>query len=228
MGTYDGPGLRFVVFLQGCNFRCLYCANPDTIDAEGESKLTSEYDILKQATDMKPFFGKRGGVTFSGGEPLAQSEFLFECLSLLRGRLHTALQTCGYCSNEVFKRALGLADYFLFDLKLIDSLEHLHYTGVRNEPILQNFDALSYSGVEFTVRMPLIPTVSDTEHNITAAAELLRSKNIDYIELLPYNRMAGGKYEMLLRRYEPNFDESLSCLARTEIFERYGIKAKIL
>ena len=113
-------------------------------------------------------------------------------------------------------------------MKLIDSLEHLHYTGVRNEPILQNFDALSYSGIEFTVRMPLIPTVTDTEHNITAAAELLRSKNIDYIELLPYNRMAGGKYEMLLRRYEPNFDESLPCLARTEIFERYGIKAKIL
>ena len=219
LAEHDGGKIRFTSeSIAACPLSLLRLCGEDAEPEELCARLLKNEHILKNG----------GGVTFSGGEPLAQSEFLFECLSLLRGRLHTALQTCGYCSDEVFKRALGLADYFLFDLKLIDSLEHLHYTGVRNEPILQNFDALSHSGIEFTVRMPLIPTVTDTEHNITAAAELLRSKNIDYIELLPYNRMAGGKYEMLLRRYEPNFDESLPCLARTEIFERYGIKAKIL
>ena len=103
MGTYDGPGLRFVVFLQGCNFRCLYCANPDTIDAEGESKLTSDQDILKQATDMKPFFGKRGGVTFSGGECMLQIDFLVEMLKACKENgIHTAVDTAGCVPFEYF------------------------------------------------------------------------------------------------------------------------------
>ena len=76
LGTYDGPGIRLVVFLQGCNFRCLYCANPDTIDAKGESKETAPEDILKMAVSQKPFFGKKGGITFSGGEPTFQAKAL--------------------------------------------------------------------------------------------------------------------------------------------------------
>lgn len=180
--------------------------------------------LLKNARILK----NGGGVTFSGGEPLLQSEFVFECLSLLRGELHTALQTCGYCSPDVFSRALSLCDYFLFDLKLIDSDGHKRYTGVPNERILENFRALAKSGVSFSTRMPLIPTVTDTEHNLRAAAELLKECGIDYIELLPYNRMAGGKYAMLGRRYSPEFDEAVPCQAREDIFESFGIKTKIL
>ena len=82
MGTFDGPGLRYVVFLQGCPFRCLYCANPDTIDAVGESKLTDPEYIVEQAVSMKPFFGKRGGITFSGGEPTVQAEALLSLIHI--------------------------------------------------------------------------------------------------------------------------------------------------
>ena len=215
----DDGKMRFTTeSIDACPLSLLRVCGKDTEPEELCTLLLKNERILKNG----------GGVTFSGGEPLAQSEFVFECLSLLRGKLHTAIQTCGYCSEEVFAKALSLADYFLFDLKIIDSREHQKHTGVPNERILKNFTALARSGVDFTVRMPLIPTVSDTERNITAAAELLHSENIEYIELLPYNRMAGGKYEMLLREYRPSFDESAECNARLEIFDSFGIKAKLL
>ena len=83
LGTYDGPGIRLVVFLQGCNFRCLYCANPDTINPQGESKATDPQDILRMATNQKPFFGKKGGITFSGGEPTIQAKDLIPLFRML-------------------------------------------------------------------------------------------------------------------------------------------------
>ena len=169
-----------------------------------------------------------GGVTFSGGEPLLQSDFVFECLDLLSYRLHTALQTCGYCEPDLFDTALEKADYFLFDLKLIDNAMHERYTGASNGNILRNFAALAKSTRDFVVRMPLIPTLTDSEENISAAAELLAEHSVGYIELLPYNKMAGGKYKMLMREYEPQFDERIECRDRREIFEHFGIKTKIL
>ena len=180
--------------------------------------------LLKNA----PILQNGGGVTFSGGEPLVQSEFVFECLSILKGKLHTALQTCGYCDSATFERALELCDYFLFDLKLIDDEKHKRYTGVSNKNILKSFDALVESGVDFVIRVPLIPTVTDTEENIRAIASLLRDRGVDYIEVLPYNKMAGGKYSMLMRRFSPDFDESIASNARSEIFEEFGITQKIL
>ncbi len=180
--------------------------------------------LLKNA----PILQNGGGITFSGGEPLAQSEFVFECLSILRGKLHTALQTCGYCDPSVFECALGLCDYFLFDLKLIDGEKHKRYTGVSNENILKNFDALVDSGVDFVVRVPLIPTVTDTQENIRAIASLLCDRGVNYIEVLPYNKMAGGKYNMIMREFSPDFDESVACDPRSEIFDEFGIAQKIL
>ena len=111
-----------------------------------------------------------GGVTFSGGEPLAQSDFLFSCLRLLRGTLHTAVQTCGFAPEPVFRQALALADLFLFDLKLIDDGLHRRYTGVSNTQILRNFSLLAHSGRPLLVRVPLIPGVTDTPQNLDAIA----------------------------------------------------------
>ena len=169
-----------------------------------------------------------GGVTFSGGEPLMQSDFLFSCLRSLKGKLHTAIQTSGFCSTEVFREALSLADYFLYDLKLTDSKLHQKFTGVTNEPILQNFALLAESGKNFTIRVPLIPGVTDTSENLTAIAQLLDRHHIHYIELLPYNKMAGGKYAMLLRTYDPGFDVQAEPQPHTGIFQSFGITAKIL
>lgn len=169
-----------------------------------------------------------GGVTFSGGEPLMQSDFLFECLSLLAGKLHTAIQTSGFCSADVFARATALSDYFLYDLKLMDDEMHRRFTGVSNAPILENFDTLCKSGKPFTVRVPLIPGVTDTAKNLEAIAELLNENGVGSVELLPYNKMAGGKYKMLLREYSPLFDEQIPVNPRCEIFEAHMIKSTVL
>lgn len=169
-----------------------------------------------------------GGVTFSGGEPFVQSGFMFECLELLKGRLHTAIQTSGYTSQETFKKALSLADYFLFDLKLADDNLHKRYTGVSNELIHKNFRTLAKSGRDFVVRIPLIPGVTDTKENISALARLMTENGIFYAELMPYNKMAGGKYKMVQREYRPDFDETADVNIRKEIFSEYGIEIKVL
>ena len=107
LGTYDGPGIRLVVFLQGCNFRCLYCANPDTIDAKGESKETAPEDILKMAVSQKPFFGKKGGITFSGGEPTFQAKALIPLFRMLKEEgIHICVDTNGGIWNEDVKGTL--------------------------------------------------------------------------------------------------------------------------
>lgn len=167
------------------------------------------------------------GVTFSGGEPLQQPVFLLECLKLLEGRLHRAVQTSGFASGAVFENILKNTDYVLFDLKLMDEAEHVYHTGQSNRPILENFEVLVRSGVAFVPRVPLIPGVTDTEKNITAIAAHLRDRGITYAELLPYNQMAGSKYKLAGMTYSPKFDESVPCRHRQDIFERFGIMVKV-
>lgn len=168
-----------------------------------------------------------GGITFSGGEPLAQPEFLLSCLKLMKGKTSRAIQTSGYCKKEIFREILTQTDYVLYDIKLINGALHEKYTGKSNKPILENFDVLYKSQKDFVVRTPLIPTVTDTPENISAICELLRSRNINYIELLPYNKMTGSKYPLAGRQYVPDFDESAECNPRLEIFDEYGINAAI-
>ena len=167
-----------------------------------------------------------GGVTFSGGEPTARPEFLLECLTLLDGRTSRAVQTCGYCSSEVFGKVLENCDYMLFDVKLVDDAMHKRYTGVSNEVILKNFKTLASSKKNFVIRTPLIPTVTDTEENIRAIAELLSENGVGNIEVLPYNKMAGSKHKLAGKEYAPSFDDSKPIRIRSEIFAEYGITFK--
>ena len=169
-----------------------------------------------------------GGVTFSGGEPLMQTDFLLECLEYLSGKVHRAVQTCGYASREKFLSVLDACDYVLYDLKLIDDEEHKLHTGVANKIILENFSSLRLSGKDFVVRVPLIPTLTDSERNMELLCKLLSDSGVYYAELLPYNKMAGGKYKMLMREYTPTFDDSADCVVRDEILSDYKIKYKIL
>lgn len=193
-----------------------YCATEYTPEALCQ-KLEKSLAILNASG---------GGVTFSGGEPTSSPAFLLECLSLLEGKIHRAVQTCGFCSSEIFKSVLSNCDYMLFDIKLVNDEKHQKYTGVSNEIILQNFRTLASSGKEFVIRVPLIPTVNDTEENIRETAKLLQENGIDYVELLPYNKMAGAKYKLAGKEYTPSFDGSLPVELRTEIFAEYGIQAK--
>lgn len=171
---------------------------------------------------------QNGGVTFSGGEPLMQSEFLIECLSHLKGQLHTAVQTSGFCEISTFRRVADVADMFLYDLKIFDDEQHIKHTGVSNENIKKNFVYLVENKKDFIVRIPLIPTVTDTEENLSAIAKFLEQNGVKYVELLPYNKMAGGKYALVGRAYEPLFDEKIPCNPRTDIFQQYGIRANVL
>ena len=169
-----------------------------------------------------------GGVTFSGGEPLYSSPFLCRCLDLLCSKLHRAVQTSGYAHESVFRQVLDRADYFLFDLKIYHDEKHKKYTGVSNEQIHKNFRALAKSGKDFVVRIPLIPTVTDTAENIRGLCGLMAENGVKYAELMPYNKMAGGKYKMLLREYSPDFDGKAQVNFRRDIFESLGIETYIL
>lgn len=195
-----------------------YCATEYT-SAGLTEKLCENIDILNLSG---------GGITFSGGEPLSHPDFLYECLLALKGKTHRAIQTSGFCAPDVFEKTLNETDYVLFDVKLVDKNEHIKYTRVPNDWILQNLTTLAKSSKEFVIRTPLIPTVTDTEENITAIAELLKSNNINYIELLPYNKFAGGKYKAAGMVFNPSFDESIPSNPRKEIFNTFGISAKVL
>lgn len=196
-----------------------YCAR-EYSSAELCALLEKNLDILNASG---------GGVTFSGGEPTSNHKFLLECLALLRGKTNRAVQTCGFCSSEIFNRVLSDCDYVLFDIKLVDDADHVRYTGVSNESIIKNFKTLVASRKDFVIRTPLIPTVTDTDKNIRDIAKLLSDNGVDYIELLPYNKMTGSKYKLDGREYSPSFDESIPVsLENVKIFDEYGIKYKIL
>lgn len=234
--VYDGPGIRSTVFLKGCPMACEWCHNPegqsfDALNFDGRliGKRYSKEElcsILLKNADVFSFSG--GGVTFSGGEPLAQREFLVECLQALSGKVNRAVQTSGFASEVDFLSVLEHCDYVLYDLKIIDDALHQKYIGVSNEVILKNYQTLANSGVNFITRVPLIPTVTDTVENLTEIAELLVQNGAKEVELLPYNKMAGGKYKMVGKNYSPSFDDRIEPCARTEIFEKKGIAVKIL
>jgi len=204
MGTFDGPGLRFVVFLQGCNFRCLYCANPDTIDAEGESKLTSEYDILKQATDMKPFFGKRGGVTFSGGEPTFQAAALLPLVKAIREKgIHVCIDSNGGIWNPAVEELLNEVDLVLLDVKEHNPAQHLLLTERSNEQTLRTAEWLERNGKPFWLRYVLVPGYSDREEDIRALGEHFGNyKMLERVEILPYHTLGVHKYEAMGQEYK--------------------------
>ena len=191
-------------------------------------ELTAKELVARLEGNLPLLAAVGGGVTFSGGEPLLQGDFLTECLVLLKGRTHRAVQTCGFASAELFGNVLEECDYILYDLKLISPVLHRKYTGVSNERILANYRTLTASDTEFITRIPLIPGVTDTVENITATALLLQECAVKHAELLPYNRAAGAKYALTGRQYEPCFDEHVLPCPHTEIFEKHGIEVRIL
>ncbi len=169
-----------------------------------------------------------GGVTFSGGEPLAHQEFVCECLDRLCGKTHRAIQTSGYCDKQTFAQVTSRCELVLFDIKLIDDNKHKRYTGVSNESIIENYRSLSQTNIEVITRIPLIPTVNDTKENIEATSRLMSECGRSYVELLPYNKLAGAKYALCGREYKPSFDGAIEPEIHTDIFEKYRIEVKIL
>lgn len=237
--VHDGPGVRAAVFLKGCPLRCQWCHNPEGQSAQPETlraptgartageRVTSAELARRVNRLAEALRAGQGGVTFTGGEPLMQAEFVSEVIDQLEG-LHVLLETCGHGGPAELERLLGRVDLVYYDLKLIDPEMHRHYTGQDNRLILDNLRRVSDSGVPFVARVPLIPGVTDTLDNQAGIAAALRGlPGLLRVELLPYNRAAGAKYRALGRAFQPEFDEDRLVAAAPGVFAREGIEVRV-
>ncbi len=180
--------------------------------------------LVERLLRYKVFFARGGGVTFSGGEPCMQGEFVYECMKLLHENgISTGIETSAFCSGELFSKIMSVTDEIYVDIKEIDDEKHKKLTGVSNKIIIENILALADSGRSFTVRMPLIPGVNDSDRELSAVAKLLLPyKERIKVELLPYNTLTGAKYKLIGLRYKPDFDEKAKPNTNTEIFTSLG------
>jgi pyruvate formate lyase activating enzyme len=237
---HDGPGIRTTVFLKGCPMSCMWCHNPEgqspqpqMIHSPGGERLSGkEYTPIELATLLNEqvaiLHANEGGITFSGGEPLRQTDFVIELIELLDD-VHILLDTCGYGTERDFLRLVPHCDTVYFDLKLIDNPMHQHYTGCENTLILRNLQHLSELGKPFVVRVPLVPGVTDTDQNLADIAQMVSSlPGLQQVDLLPYNKAAGAKYAYAGMVFKPDYDESRELNLNTAIFERAGIRVSIV
>lgn len=203
MGTVDGPGLRFVIFLQGCNFHCLYCANPDTIDASKGMEVSAD-EIFNMVSNTRSFFGKRGGVTFSGGEPLLQARQLLPLIERFKSEgINTCIDTNGSVWNSDVEKLLSINDLVLLDVKQINKEKHQNLTSWSNEQTLKTAKWLEEHNKPFWLRYVLVPTISDDAEDITHLGETLGQYSmIERVEVLPYHKLGVHKYEALGWEYK--------------------------
>lgn len=235
---HDGPGLRTTVFLKGCPLRCSWCHNPEaqraepqTIEAAGQRRsVGTRYEsgaLAALLNRQAPILREIGGVTFSGGEPLQQAEFVFETIEQLSG-LHIVLDTSGYGEQAWLERVALRCNLVYYDLKVIDPALHREYTGSDNALILGNLRRLSELGVPFVARVPLVPGVTDTHENLAAIAQTVRGMaGLVRVDLLPYNRAAGGKYGPLGMTFRPGFDEAAEVHIETGPFVEAHVEVHV-
>lgn len=226
LGTFDGPGVRMVLFTQGCNFKCLYCANPDTIEKDGDARLYSYDELMKMARSERPFFGKKGGVTVSGGEPLLQAAALVPFFKMLKEEgFHTCIDTNGSLLNDDVRELLRYTDLVLLDIKEINDEAHRQITHVSNRATLKMAEYLQEKNIPVWVRYVLVPGYTDSEADLDALGRFLQTmKNVQKLEIQPYHKLGIHKYEALGWKYElenvtQNTAEQLQ-KAKT-IFEQY-------
>ena len=250
--VHDGQGIRQTVFLKGCPLTCWWCHNPEsqsknievftkTNKLDGKEfrkeveigyKVTIE-ELFKTIQGDKVFFEESGGgVTFSGGEPLMQADFLYEILQLCKkNNIHTCIDTTGFASLKIIQKIAELADCFLYDIKLTDNVLHEKFTGVPVNRIIENLKWLDQNNKNVVLRFPVIPGITNTEKNIAEIKVLLKSfKNINQIDLLPYHNISNGKYnrfkmENKMKDTKPLSDEYM--LKLKSEFESLGFKVGI-
>ena len=198
MGTLDGPGVRFVIFLQGCPLRCKCCHNPDTWEMSGGNEYSAE-ELVKKALRFKEYFGCEGGVTVSGGEPLLQADFVREIFALCHENgLNTCLDTSGCILNDKVKALLSVTDRVLLDIKYVTDSLYRENVGCSIDTPLAFLDYLLENNIPTTLRQVIIPTKNDTEENILALREIVNAhKNVDKVELLPFRKICQVKYDKM-------------------------------
>jgi pyruvate formate lyase activating enzyme len=209
-GALDGPGVRFVVFFEGCPLRCVYCHNRDMLDLADYTAMTAR-ELLEEVRDYKPYFGKKGGVTISGGDPVYQPKFLLEFLKLCKkDGINTAIDTSLFTSHKIIDSIFPYVDTFMVSLKHFDTEVHKCLTGVPNEQILENLRYLSRL-ISQTKRTPrpklrlrylILPGYTDTRANLADLKKFLRDVEFELIELLPYHTHGIYKWEEMGLKYD--------------------------
>jgi pyruvate formate lyase activating enzyme len=252
---HDGPGIRTTVFFKGCPLDCWWCHNPEgrneapetfciRISGDGFEGKTGEKKadfgriisvddlMLEISKDIVFYDQSGGGVTFSGGEPLMQPEFLSAVLKVCKKRgIHTAVDTSGEASPEIFEQIIDSVDLFLYDLKIMDDTAHEKYTGVSNRQILDNLKVLSDNGATIQLRLPMIPGITDTEENLDAILRYIEPlSGIQNVSFLPYNKLGEDKLERFglpsqLGKLEVLSEDEMS--ARADRFQQRGYRVKI-
>jgi len=196
LAATDGPGVRFAVFLQGCNLRCGCCHNPDTWNISGGTEYTP-VEIVEKAKHYREYFGEDGGLTISGGEPLLQPEFVKEVFMLCRKEgINTCLDTSGSVFGDSIKEALKYTDRVLLDIKYTTDELYREHVGCELKKPLQFLDYLQEQNIPVTVRQVIIPTLNDNSENILKLKEICdKHPCVDKIELLPFRKMCKVKYD---------------------------------
>lgn len=205
-GSVDGPGIRFIIFMQGCKMRCQYCHNPDTWEMEtNNSKERTVEDVLKEALRYKHFWGKDGGITVSGGEAMLQIDFITALfIEAKKLGIHTTLDTCGFSYRAtpeyhvILEKLLDVTDLVLLDLKEIDPEQHKIVTRQSNKNILQFARYLSDRGTPVWIRHVLVPGLTDIDDHLKRLGEFVQTlDNVDKFEVLPYHTMGEFKWREL-------------------------------
>ena len=198
LGTLDGPGVRFVLFMQGCPLRCVYCHNPDTWNIEGGTERRVD-EIFESVKRYKEYYAKTGGITVSGGEPLLQSEFVYELFSLCKNEgIHTALDTSGCLWNENVERLLSVTDLCLLDYKMTNAEDYKKYTLCDKERVDLFLERLTERNIDTWLRHVVVKGINDNKESIRKLYEIASShKNIKKVELLKFRKLCLPKYENL-------------------------------
>ena len=201
MGTLDGPGVRAVLFTEGCPLRCAYCHNPDTWECRAEDAV-EHTEIAERVLRLYPYI-KNGGVTFSGGEPCAQAKFVCEVAKILRAKgLHIAIDTCGDIDNSDVDELLGVTDLVLLDVKFTTEADYAKYCGGSLERTMRFLDKLERLGKDVWIRHVVVPGITDGKDQLEALARYIKEMpNMQKLEVLPYHSLGKVKYENLGMEY---------------------------
>ncbi|WP_064615390.1 pyruvate formate-lyase-activating protein [Streptobacillus moniliformis] len=202
-GTKDGPGIRFVLFLQGCPLRCLYCHNVDTWNLKDHKRLMTPEEVFKEIMKVRGFI-KTGGVTVSGGEPLLQSDFIIELFKLCKeAGIHTCIDTSGYIFTEKSKQAIELADLVMLDIKHIDQEKYKVLTSVNLAPTLKMAYYLESINKPVWLRYVLVPGYSDDPKDLDNWAKYCsKFKNVERVDILPFHQMGTPKWDKMKKEYK--------------------------
>ncbi|OOM13538.1 pyruvate formate-lyase-activating protein [Clostridium saccharobutylicum] len=224
MGLVDGPGIRVVVFFQGCALRCKFCHNPDTWSPNGGEEYTPE-QLVRKIERFKPYFEKSGGgVTFSGGDPLRQPEFLLEVLKLCKKKdINTCIDTAGYGFGE-YGEILKYTDLVLFDIKHITREGYKNITSMEIDESLKFLEAMKKNNTKIWIRHVIVPGITDEEEHLKQLKEFVdKIPNVEKVELLPYHLLGVNKYEGLGIKYPLEgveaMDKETTKKYQKEIFE---------